>query len=193
MYIEHVCSRRATCGGGYCDFSSTHRKNQDCTAVLVCGCPLLLIHSCIPFGARACVSRVRTYADTHAPSRRLYLELPVPPGSVRVTPYGRTRVSFTDATSIWSDSESSPPSQHLPNEQFSFGGQHIHQDTSRERREHLDQAHSLVAARPASPLRANSQLATPSTPQEARGDEHHLALTSLCDSNAGVLPATLPL
>lgn len=137
---------------------------------------------------------VRTYADTLAPSRRLYLELPVPPGSVRVTPYGRTRVSFTDATSIWSDSESSPPSQHLPDEQqFSFGGQHVHQDTFRARREHLDQAHSLFAARPASPLRANSQLATPSTPQEARGDEHHLALTSLCDSNAGVLPATLPL
>jgi hypothetical protein len=132
--------------------------------------------------------------DAHKPSLRLHLELPVPPGSVRVTPYGRTRVSFTDATSIWSDSESSPPSQHFPDEhQFSFGDQHAHQDTSRAPREHLDQAHSLFASRPASPLRANSQLASRSTPSEARGDEHHLALTSLCDSNAGVLPATLPL
>ena len=131
--------------------------------------------------------------DARTPSLRLHLELPVPPGSVRITPYGRPRVSFTDATSIWSDSESSPPSQHCL-DQFSYGNQHAHQDTSQVRREHLDQAHSLFAAKPAFVLCANSQLATPSTPQsEARGDEHHLALASLCVSSAGVLPATLPL
>ena len=162
--------------------------------IFVC-CPYFFVYV-----EHVCTTLVRTTwslarTDAHTPSLRLHLELPVPPGSVRITPYGRPRVSFTDATSIWSDSESSPPSQHFPDEhQFSYGDQHAHQDTSRARREHLDQGHSLFAAKPASPLRANSQLATPSTPQsEARGDEHHLALASLCVSSAGALPATLPL